>query len=126
MLIFTMLFMLFHAVHAFSYVLLMAMNMFCFCQIKSLTWLKKKNNTCIGLLQLIAGLYTFHIQVSGTRTFGEAQVNITVEPGTCLIDWFHLLDPWPWKQAEWPWHWRPSYGVKSILVFSTVGFVSIL
>ena len=32
------------------------------------------------ILQLIAGIYTFRVQVTGTDTFGDARVNVTVLP----------------------------------------------
>ncbi|KAL4218544.1 hypothetical protein ACF0H5_023278 [Mactra antiquata] len=38
------------------------------------------NTKILKLTQLIAGLYTFRVQVTGTNKFGEAYVNVTVLP----------------------------------------------
>ena len=35
--------------------------------------------------QLIAGLYTFRVQVTGKNQFGEASVNVTVKPRKLLL-----------------------------------------
>lgn len=39
-----------------------------------------KNTDTLKLSHLIAGLYTFRVQVTGTNEFGEAYVNVTVNP----------------------------------------------
>ena len=38
------------------------------------------------IFQLIAGLYTFRVQVTGTNEFGEAYVNVTVNPRKLITE----------------------------------------
>lgn len=39
-----------------------------------------RNTNTLKLKQLVSGLYTFNIQVTGNNRFGEAEVNVTVKP----------------------------------------------